>query len=40
MQQDAYPNMDQDKLAEWQHYYNWMRPHSALKGKTPMEMFV
>ncbi len=22
----------QDKLAEWQHDYNWMRPHSALKG--------
>lgn len=29
----------QDKLAEWQHYYNWMRPHSALKGKTPMERY-
>jgi hypothetical protein len=28
----------QDKLAEWQHYYNWMRPHSALKG-TPMERY-
>ena len=25
----------QDKLAEWQHYYNWMRPHSALKAETP-----
>ena len=24
----------QDQLAEWQHYYNWLRPHSALKGKT------
>ncbi|MHA3081858.1 integrase core domain-containing protein [Acinetobacter sp. ANC 5383] len=29
----------QDKLAEWQHYYNWMRRHSALKGKTPMERY-
>lgn len=28
-----------DKLAEWQHYYNWMRSHSALKGKTPMERY-
>ncbi|WP_416202913.1 integrase core domain-containing protein [Acinetobacter sp. LoGeW2-3] len=27
----------QDKLGEWQHYYNSMRPHSAFKGKTPME---
>ena len=25
------------QLAEWQHYYNWDRPHSSLKGKTPME---
>jgi len=24
-------------LAEWQHYYNWDRPHSSLGGKTPME---
>ena len=23
-------------LAEWQHYYNWERPHSAHNGKTPM----
>lgn len=22
-------------LAEWQHYYNWERPHSAHNGKTP-----
>lgn len=29
----------QDQLAEWQHYYNWLRPHSALKGKTPMERY-
>ena len=29
----------QDQLAEWQHYSNWLRPHSALKGKTPMERY-
>ena len=21
----------EDRLAEWQHYYNWRRPHGALK---------
>lgn len=26
-------------LAEWQHYYNWKRPHSAHKGKTSMERY-
>lgn len=26
-----------DLLAEWQHYYNWDRPHSSLDGKTPIE---
>lgn len=26
-------------LAEWQHYYIWERPHSAHKGKTPMERY-
>jgi transposase InsO family protein len=26
-----------DQLAEWQHYYNWDRPHSSLQGKTPIE---
>jgi transposase InsO family protein len=24
-------------LSEWQHYYNWERPHSSLKGLTPIE---
>ena len=26
-------------LAEWQHYYNWDRPHSAHHGKSPMEYY-
>lgn len=26
-------------LAEWQHYYNWDRPHSAHNGKTPVERY-
>lgn len=26
-------------LAEWQHYYNWDRPHSAHNGKTPMDRY-
>lgn len=26
-----------DQLSEWQHYYNWDRPHSGLDGKTPIE---
>lgn len=26
-----------DRLEEWQHYYNWNRPHSNLGGKTPMD---
>jgi len=26
-----------DRLEEWQHYYNWNRPHSSLGGKTPMD---
>ena len=25
------------RLSEWQHYYNWQRPHGALNGKTPMQ---
>ena len=27
----------EDLLAEWQHYYNWFRPHSSLVGKSPDE---
>jgi transposase InsO family protein len=26
-------------LEEWQFSYNWDRPHSSLKGKTPMERY-
>ena len=26
-------------LTEWQHYYNWDRPHSAHHGKSPMEHY-
>jgi transposase InsO family protein len=25
-----------ERLEEWQFFYNWQRPHSALSGKTPM----
>lgn len=25
------------RLEEWQFFYNWQRPHSGLKGKTPVE---
>lgn len=28
-----------DQLSEWQHYYNWVRPHSAHNGKSPMERY-
>ncbi|WP_155067216.1 integrase core domain-containing protein [Piscirickettsia salmonis] len=27
-----------DKLAEWEAFYNFQRPHSAHSGKTPYEM--
>jgi transposase InsO family protein len=27
----------EDRLQEWQHYYNWYRPHGALNGKIPMD---
>ncbi len=26
-------------LGEWQHFYNWFRPHGSLKGKAPMERY-
>lgn len=27
-----------EELAQWQFFYNWQRPHGALKGKTPSEI--
>ncbi len=42
---EFYPTVDlnsnnlDDLLAEWQHYYNWDRPHSAHHGKSPMERY-
>ncbi|WP_444997907.1 IS481 family transposase [Aliikangiella sp. IMCC44359] len=42
---EFYPTVDiysvdiNEQLAEWQHYYNWDRPHSAHKGKSPMEKY-
>ena len=27
-----------EKLEEWQNFYNYQRPHSALHGKTPYEV--
>jgi transposase InsO family protein len=30
----------QEELGYWEHYYNWDRPHSSLKGKTPNEKYV
>ena len=27
------------RLEEWQFSYNWHRPHSSLKGKTPLERY-
>jgi hypothetical protein len=28
------------RLEEWQFHYNWYRPHSSLKGKTPMDIVI
>jgi transposase InsO family protein len=28
------------KLKEWEHFYNYSRPHSSLKGKTPYEKYL
>ncbi|MBU6463984.1 MAG: integrase core domain-containing protein, partial [Bradyrhizobium sp.] len=34
----AYQNSDQRsaELVNWLHRYNWHRPHSSLKAKTPI----
>ena len=43
---EFYPTVDlrsnelDDLLAEWQHYYNWERPHSANNGKTPIDKYI
>ena len=29
-----------DKLREWEDYYNYHRPHGALKGQTPYERLL
>lgn len=26
------------KISEWENFYNYNRPHGALKGKTPYEV--
>ena len=28
------------RLAEWEFYYNWYRPHSSLGGKTPNDQYL
>jgi len=28
----------EQQLREWQHHYNWERPHSALDGDTPIDL--
>jgi len=27
-----------EKLKEWENFYNYFRPHRSLKGKTPYEV--
>jgi len=34
---DAHVDLEQ-RLAEWEHFYNCDRPHGAFKGKTPHEV--
>lgn len=36
---DRAMRVHRNNTAEWQHYYNWERPHSAHNGKTPMERY-
>jgi transposase InsO family protein len=43
--EEFYPTVEisdpdlEDRLQEWQHYYNWDRPHGSLKGASPMDKF-
>jgi hypothetical protein len=30
------PDLEQ-RIEEWQFFYNWYRPHGSLKGQTPMD---
>jgi transposase InsO family protein len=30
-------NLFNEKLQEWEHFYNYARPHGALGGQTPYE---
>ncbi len=30
----------EDKLDQWEHFYNFHRPHGAFKGKTPVEALL
>jgi transposase InsO family protein len=43
--EEFYPTMDlsnfenlKEELGYWQFFYNWQRPHGALKGKTPSQV--
>lgn len=29
----------EDRLSEWQHYYNWERPHGSLNGNSPIDRY-
>lgn len=36
---DLKSNELSDQMQEWQHFYNWYRPHGSLNGKSPMDRF-
>lgn len=43
--EEFYPTVDlnatdlEERLAVWQHYYNWDRPHGSLGGRPPMDRY-
>ena len=43
--EEFYPTVElsdpdlEKQLFEWQHYYNWDRPHGSLNGRSPMERY-